>query len=108
MSTQTEEPQEPKPAATGLVFDRERPSPAARDALTEILGRLDGQPEPDEAEVVATGREPVLTVPEALTPLPAVDQATATFALFGGVIRGKRARYRIGVLKTLQSERSWR
>jgi hypothetical protein len=105
---QTEQPQEPEPAPAHLVFDRKEPPPAARDALTGIVARLDGQPEPDEAQAVATGREPVLTVPEELTPLPAVDQATATFALFGGVIRGRRARFRIAVLKTLQGDRSWR
>jgi hypothetical protein len=79
----------------------------ARAPLVEIFERLDrvadeGAEAHDEA--IVDGREPVLTVPEELTPLPEVDRAMPTLALFGGVIVRKRARYKIAVLKTLQGD----
>jgi hypothetical protein len=79
--------------------------------LLEILERLDEA----DAEDVAAGngagssaREPVLTVPVELTPLLDVDHALGTVAILGGVIRGRRVRYRLALLKTLQADRSWR
>jgi hypothetical protein len=110
MSTQAEQPQDARLAAPDPAeFDDGHVSPAARGALVEIFARLNEVPEVDEAEEpVASGREPILTVPEELTPLPAVDEAMAMISLFGGVVRGKRARYRIAVLKSLQGDGSWR
>jgi hypothetical protein len=84
-------------------------SAAPRDALLRIIERLeDNEPAADVDEATVSGREPLLTVPMELTPLPEVDTALGTVALLGGVIRGKRARFRLAVLKTLQADRSWR
>jgi hypothetical protein len=81
----------------------------AQAALLEVLERLEEVDAAEAAEDAApSAREPVLTVPVELTPLPEVDQALGTVAILGGVIRGKRARYRLALLKTLQADRSWR
>jgi hypothetical protein len=50
------------------------------------------------------GAVPVLRVPESLTPLPAVDAAMPLLAHFAAVVGRKRARYKIALLKTLQSD----
>jgi hypothetical protein len=52
--------------------------------------------------------EPVLRVPEELTPLPAVDAAMPLLGLFATVVGRKRARYKIALLKTLQADGSGR
>jgi hypothetical protein len=90
--------------------DPEEISPAAapRGVLLEILERLEDDTDDATTEPSVSNRDPVLTVPVELTPLPEVDAALGTVALLGGVIRGKRARYRLAVLKTLQADRSWR
>jgi len=77
-----------------------------RDATPESLAET-VQDEADEA-LTTPGPELMLTVPEELTPLPAVDEAMAMIGLLGSVIRGKRARYRVAVLRSLQGDRSWR
>jgi len=110
MSTQPEQPQDARVVALDSPeFDGVAGSPAAQGALVEIFARLSEVADAESSEeAVVSGREPVLTVPEELTPLPAVDEAMATISLFGGVVRGKRARYRIAVLKSLQGDGSWR
>ncbi|MBX6369822.1 MAG: hypothetical protein IRZ04_17710 [Rhodospirillales bacterium] len=109
MSIQAGQPQEPEAAAAASApLGRGGASPAGQEALVEIFARIEQEPQLEDEEAVSSGREPVLTVPEELTPLPAVDRAMGTLALFGGVIRGKRARYRMAVLKNLQGDRSWR
>ncbi len=52
--------------------------------------------------------EPVLRVPEELTPLPAVDAAMPLLGMFATVVGRKRARYKVGLLKTLQADGSGR
>lgn len=52
--------------------------------------------------------EPVLRVPEELTPLPAVDAAMPLLELFSAVVGRKRARYKVALLKTLQADGSGR
>lgn len=108
VNSQAADPQEPN-ATLAVLAESESEQPAAmRGALAEIFARLNKADESPEAELAQSGREPVLTVPEELTPLPTVDEAMATISLFGGVVRGKRARYRIAVLKSLQGDGSWR
>jgi hypothetical protein len=50
------------------------------------------------------GPEPVLRVPEELTPLPAVDAAMPLLTHFATVVGRKRARFKIALLKTLQAD----
>lgn len=95
-------------ATTGTDPDEVEPAAAQRGVLLEILERLEDDSDDANIGPSASNREPVLTVPVELTPLPEVDAALGTVALLGGVIRGKRARYRLAVLKTLQADRSWR
>ena len=52
--------------------------------------------------------EPVLVVPESLTPLPAVDAAMPLLEHFASVVGRRRARYKIALLKTLQGDGSGR
>lgn len=109
MSTHTDQEQAPEAIpAPARPFDGDGASPVVRDALGEIFARLEEASPPSGEEPVSSGSEPVLTVPEELTPLPAVDEAMQTIALFGGAIRGRRARYRIAVLKSLQGDQAWR
>lgn len=56
------------------------------------------------ANELDTGPEPVLRVPEAMTPLPAVDEAMPLLEHFATVVGRKRARYKIALLKTLQAD----
>lgn len=63
---------------------------------------------PHGEEVESDGPEIVLRVPESLTTLPAVDQAMPLFSLFSGIVGRKRARYKIALLKSLQSHRAGR
>lgn len=56
------------------------------------------------AAVETNGPEPVLRVPEELTPLPAVDVAMPLLKHFAMVVGRKRARFKIALLKTLQSD----
>lgn len=51
-----------------------------------------------------SGSEPVLRVPEDLTPLPAVDAAMPLLEHFAMVVGRKRARFKIALLKTLQGD----
>lgn len=51
-----------------------------------------------------SGPEPVLRVPEDLTPLPAVDAAMPLLEHFATVVGRKRARFKIALLKTLQGD----
>lgn len=53
-------------------------------------------------------REPLLRVPEELTPLPAIDPALPILSLFGGIVGRRRARYKLGLLKALQGDGSGR
>lgn len=64
----------------------------------------DSVPAKVAAAVEEAGPEPVLRVPEELTPLPAVDAAMPLLAHFATVVGRKRARYKIAVLKTLQAD----
>lgn len=50
------------------------------------------------------GLEPVLRAPEELTPLPAVDSAMPLLEHFALVVGRKRARFKIALLKSLQSD----
>lgn len=54
------------------------------------------------------GREPVLRVPEELTPLPDVDPALPLFGAFAEILGRRRARYKVAFLKTLQADGSGR
>lgn len=109
MSTRPDELPDAEATALASVDPGEELRNPAHGALLEIFQRLGERDEEEaEAESAPSRREPVLTVPEDLTPLPEVDGAMATIGLFGAVVRGKRARYRIAVLKSLQGDRSWR
>jgi hypothetical protein len=57
---------------------------------------------------ITGGPEPVLRVPEARTPLPAVDAAMPLFGVFAEVVGRRRARYKIALLKTLQADATGR
>jgi hypothetical protein len=74
-------------------------SPAAR---AEVSGAEASAANGVGGDVSAS--EPVLRVPEALTPLPAVDRAMPLLAMFGDVVGRRRARYKIALLKTLQAD----
>jgi len=63
-----------------------------------------GQPGGVVASTEDTGPEPVLRVPEDLTPLPAVDAAMPLLEHFATVVGRKRARFKIALLKTLQGD----
>jgi len=60
--------------------------------------------EPRPSDDGAASPEPVLRVPEARTPLPAVDAAMPLLSLFGDVVGRRRARYKIALLKSLQGD----
>jgi hypothetical protein len=62
----------------------------------------------DASADAPSGREPKLTVPEHLTPLPAIDRALPTIRNVGSIVRGKYGRYRVAVFTTLQADSSWR
>lgn len=72
----------------------------------------DGQGQADNPQVKdmeeepypAGTSEPVLRVPEELTPLPAVDAAMPLLEHFALVVGRTRARYKIALLKTLQAD----
>lgn len=53
-------------------------------------------------------REPVLRVPEELTPLPRIDASLPILTLFGSIVGRRRARYKLAVLKALQAHGSGR
>lgn len=53
-------------------------------------------------------REPLLRVPEELTPLPEIERSLPILSLFGGIVGRRRAPYKIGLLKTLQGDGSGR
>lgn len=81
------------------VLDVARPSePAPRLATDEA--------EPDEP--VDAGYEPRLLVAEERTPLPEVDRAMPLLSLFPAVAGGRRARYKVALLKALQGDGSGR
>ena len=63
-----------------------------------------GQPGDAGASTEDAGPEPVLRVPEDLTPLPAVDAAMPLLEHFATVVGRKRARFKIALLKTLQGD----
>lgn len=56
------------------------------------------------AALEASGSKPVLRAPEELTPLPAVDAAMPLLEHFALVVGRKRARFKIALLKSLQSD----
>lgn len=65
---------------------------------------IEGRSPAEEPE----GREPVLRVPEELTPLPDVDPALPLFGAFAEILGRRRARYKVAFLKTLQADGSGR
>lgn len=72
---------------------QDRPSPGLVDQREDAIDPVeDGGP------------EPVLRVPESLTPLPAVDAAMPLLEHFATVVGRKRARFKIALLKTLQGD----
>jgi len=79
-----------------------------QDQQVSVEAAEESQNGSGEAEDQALRPEPVLRVPEDLTPLPAVDLALPTLSLFSGVLGRRRARYKVAVLKTLQADGSGR
>ncbi|HTT94545.1 MAG TPA: hypothetical protein VMF55_07715 [Solirubrobacterales bacterium] len=72
---------------------QDRPSPGLVDRREDAIDPVgDGGP------------EPVLRIPEGLTPLPAVDAAMPLLEHFATVVGRKRARFKIALLKTLQGD----
>jgi hypothetical protein len=67
---------------------------------------MDYEPDPSapdevEAQVAPETWQPVILVPEALTPLPQVDQALPVLGLFAGLLGRRHARYKVAVLREL-------
>jgi hypothetical protein len=77
---------------------------AASLRLVSPAVRADGEPGPPVEADDAASTEPVLRVPEAQTPLPEVDRALPLLGMFADVVGRRRARYKIGLLKTLQAD----
>lgn len=72
---------------------QDRPSPGLVDRRKDAIDPVEDG-----------GLDPVLRVPESLTPLPAVDAAMPLLEHFATVVGRKRARFKIALLKTLQGD----
>lgn len=78
---------------SSIGHHKDRPPPGLVDQSEDTINS------PEDS-----GSEPVLRVPEDLTPLPAVDAAMPLLEHFAMVVGRKRARFKIALLKTLQGD----
>jgi hypothetical protein len=78
---------------SGIEHHKDRSPPGLVDQLGDTIDS------PEDS-----GPEPVLRVPENLTPLLAVDAAMPLLEHFATVVGRKRARFKIALLKTLQGD----
>jgi hypothetical protein len=93
-----------------------RDNAAADDALPSVAELLAHRAATGDGVAVVGGEEaearrvfePRLRSPERETPLPEVDRALEFLKLFPAIVRGRRARFKIALLRTLQGSGSGR
>lgn len=82
------------------------PAPSGSTLLETVIA--DAGLAPPEEDGGAGEYEPRLLVAEERTPLPSVDRAMGFLSLFPAVAGGRRGRYKVALLKTLQADGSGR